>query len=282
MSRKLLHFVNDPESNMNVVIKDLTNPYHLEKFGSLIRGRIPVKSGSSTLAIGDHLLFFNDLGRTIGKDGYFDHQSPKMLLKDSKYEYSRRVWAKGQIELFKPLSFGQEYECQEKVKYLRRIRGDHYVCLERLILGRNGESMLRELRTLAYTNSMPKAAKAVENRDQDGVSMGTFTFKDLDIVIYSQLSSNPHRIHWDRGYGQTVEGYRDIVVQGPFALQVLLKYAESAFHRPITKVEYRNYNFIYPDTEIEVRLCQRPGLNQVLMSDAKRPEIVFLQAVVST
>ncbi|QLL33388.1 hypothetical protein HG536_0E02990 [Torulaspora globosa] len=266
---------------MNEVVKDVINPHHLEKFSGLIRGRIPGKLSSHSLAIGDHLLFFNALNRTIGRDGYFDHQSPKNLLKDPRYEYLRRVWAKGQIELLRPLSLGQEYACRESLKFIKRIRGDHYVCLERLIVGSNGESLLRELRTLAYTNSPPRTRNATETAVRNGASLGTFTFRDLDIIIYGQLSCNPHRIHWDRRYSQAVEGYRDIIVQGPFALQVLLKFAEDAIGSSITKVEYRNYNYIYPDTEVEVNLLPGQGQYRVCMNDARRPEVMFVQAVVS-
>lgn len=265
---------------MNWVVKDLLNPHHLEKFNGLIRGRIPGKLSSASLAIGDHLLFFNALNTTIGRDGYFDHQSPQNLLKDPRYTYLRRVWAKGQIELLKPLPLGEEYACRESLRFVKRIRDDHYVCLERLIVGSTGESLLREMRTLAYTNSPPKTRNTIV-QDGDGASLGTFTFKDLDIVIYGQLSSNPHRIHWDRRYCHDVESYRDIIVQGPFALQVLLKFAEAAIGSPVTKVEYRNYNCIYPDTEVEVKLLPRQGQYQVCMNDAKRPEVIFLQAVVS-
>ncbi|QLQ80945.1 hypothetical protein HG537_0E03000 [Torulaspora globosa] len=263
---------------MNEVIKDVINPHHLAKFSGLIRSRIPGMFSARSLAIGDHLLFFNGLNSAIGRDGYFDHQSPRNLLKDPNCVYLRRVWAKGQIEVLKPLSLGQEYACRESVRFIKRIRSDHYVCLERMIVGSSGESLVRELRTLAYTNLPPRTRNT---SGIDGTSLGTFTFQDLDIIIYGQLSSNPHRIHWDRRYSLAVEGYRDIIVQGPFALQVLLKFAEAAIGSPITKVEYRNYNCIYADTEVEVKLLPRQGQYQVCMRDAKRPEIIFLQAMVS-
>lgn len=214
-------------------------------------------------------------------DGYFDHQSPRRLLKDEKYRYLRRVWAKGTIDVLKPLKLNHEYQCQERIEYIKRIRGDHYVCIERSIFGSVGDKVLKELRTLVYTNSPAMDQTPVKIDRGDGTLIGKFTFKDLDIVIYGGLSSNPHRIHWDRVYSQTVEGYRDIIVQGPFALQILLKFAQCFVESPITRVSYRNYNYIYPDTDIDVCLVVENGQYRIWMSDSKMPEIILLEATIS-
>jgi 3-methylfumaryl-CoA hydratase len=44
---------------------------------------------------------------------------------------------------------------------------------------------------------------------------------------YSALTFNSHRIHYDRDYARDVEGYGDLVVQGPLTATLMLDTLES-------------------------------------------------------
>lgn len=263
---------------MQRIIKDLLNPYHLERYGNLIGGRIPHISTPKSLSIGEHLLYFNPVSKQLGTDGYYDDQSPGMILKDANLKYSRRVWAQGTIDVAGPLEFNREYKCQEKLQFIKKVRGDHYVCIERLISGDDKQMLLRETRTLAYTNSLARESTSISIDSSDSISIGSFTFQKMDIVIYGQLSLNPHRIHWDRTYSCEKEGYKNIIVQGPFALQVLLRYAQNYIQSPVSQVRYRNYNYIYPNTRVEILVRSSSKNYQVWMRDSENRDIVFLKA----
>ena len=52
----------------------------------------------------------------------------------------------------------------------------------------------------------------------------------VSLFRYSALTFNPHRIHYDRGYATTVEGYPGLVVHGPYSQQCLLDFARD--HMP--------------------------------------------------
>lgn len=236
--------------NLRWTIRDKINHLQLERFNSLTSDRISADQKSHHLNLGDNLLFFNPVQRQLSRDGYLDYQTPSCLLNDETIRWKRRVWARGEMKMFKPLKIGQEYDCQEKVKFLKKVGSNYYVSLERLISDSNQQKSLCELRTLVYTNS--PVSDAIDKLGIPGEQIGTFKFSDLDIVTYGHLSLNSHRVHWDRNYCQEVEGYKDIIVQGPFAVQILMAFARHHFNKPITNVSYKNVNFIYPETEMEV------------------------------
>lgn len=259
-------------------IRDLLNPYHLARFRSLIKSRVPFVDIGKTLDVGEHLLYFNPVTTNLGTDGYFDDQSPRAISGDPGLKYLRRVWAQGTIDVARPLLLSQSYTCRESLQYIKKIGGDHYVGTERLVLGEDSNTLLRETRTLAYTNALAKDYTLRQIDWRNSISLGSFTFNELDIVMYGQLSLNPHRIHWDHNYAREVEGYKTIIVQGPFALQILLAFAQGYVKRPITHVKYRNYNYIYSGTEVEILLCRLNDKIEVWLRDPKNEKIVFLKA----
>jgi 3-methylfumaryl-CoA hydratase len=58
----------------------------------------------------------------------------------------------------------------------------------------------------------------------------TIEVDPVSLFRYSALTFNPHRIHYDRGYATTTEGYPGLVVHGPYSQQCLLDFARD--HMP--------------------------------------------------
>lgn len=56
---------------------------------------------------------------------------------------------------------------------------------------------------------------------------------------YSALTFNSHRIHYDAPYATAVEGYPDLVVQGPLTATLLCGLASRRLDSPLTSVEFR-------------------------------------------
>ena len=146
--------------------------------------------------------------------------------------------------------------------------------------------LLEELRTLIYTDSNPQERTTTTLiTDSAGETIGTFNFKEMDIIRYSQLTLNPHRIHWDKDYCRGTEGYRDIIVQGPFSLQVLLRIFEQYLKRQchdtnISQIKYKNTAPLYPGTMITIHLLPGSTPNQYLLS-MRDPTNVYLEAYVT-
>ena len=56
---------------------------------------------------------------------------------------------------------------------------------------------------------------------------------------YSALTFNAHRIHYDEPYATAVEGYPDLVVQGPLTATLLCELARARSGRPIRGLRFR-------------------------------------------
>ena len=56
---------------------------------------------------------------------------------------------------------------------------------------------------------------------------------------YSALTFNAHRIHYDRPYATGVEGYPDLVVQGPLDRHAALRACSSRAALPVRVFEFR-------------------------------------------
>ncbi|CAB4252354.1 similar to Saccharomyces cerevisiae YHR067W HTD2 Mitochondrial 3-hydroxyacyl-thioester dehydratase involved in fatty acid biosynthesis [Maudiozyma barnettii] len=265
--------------------KDLTSLYHVKNFQNLVSDQLLFlhnKPPIGHLNINEHFLFFNRTNKNLSKDGYFKDISPEQLMPKYKDQaFKRRMWAKGSIIQYEPLKFNHEYTCLEHVKNVKSYRGDTFVSINRDIVDINRQvKLLTEIRTLIYTNSIPRPnniIKHVNNTEADTV-IGQFTFNEMDIIRYSQLTLNPHRIHWDKIHAVQHELYDDIIVQGPFSTQILTLFAESYIGQPIHSLNYRNLNYIYPGTTVDIclRINDTDETYQFYMRDSQKPEKVYL------
>ncbi|KAG0669053.1 hypothetical protein C6P45_004193 [Maudiozyma exigua] len=271
--------------NLSWFIKDFTSSYHLKNFYNLINDQISVtnKVADQYLNINEHFLFYNRLSKELAPDGYYKDISPEQLMRKFQSQtFRRRMWARGSIEQMEPLQINKEYTCLEHVKNIRSYRSDVFVSLKRDIVDTERQTkLLSEIRTLIYTNSKPKPNNTIKqkigNFEKD-VIIGKFTFNEMDVVRYSQLTLNPHRIHWDHSYVRNHEHYKDILVQGPFSTQILTLFAEKYMNQSITKLNYRNVNYIYPGTTVDIclNINDIDDTYQFYMRDVSHPEKVYV------
>jgi 3-methylfumaryl-CoA hydratase len=67
----------------------------------------------------------------------------------------------------------------------------------------------------------------------------TITPHPVTLFRYSALTSNPHRIHYDRPYATEQEGYPGLVVHGPFTQQCLLDLLRDHTGQPVAAFSLR-------------------------------------------
>ncbi|AAS50328.1 AAL038Wp [Eremothecium gossypii ATCC 10895] len=229
------------------------------------------------LGPGEHLLFFNPRDVAASADGYHEYVTPGAIT-GAVRTFRRRMWAQGTVEWLRPLSHGVEYECTERVRFVREVGGTHYVGLQRDIADGAGTA-LRELRTLAYATGAPDGPR------REAVAVpATCTGCVLEhevVAAYSRLTLNPHRIHLDRKYCAS-EGYADLVVQGPLSLQLALKTVEQQGFAGLHGVRYKNTNIMYAGTAIEVCIGVPSGGKLALwIRDAVEHDVNYLVAEVA-
>lgn len=307
-------------ADLKWIIKDYASARQLMKFYEFNHARLPGQHMQKMLSLGQHLLFCNPSFPDLNGDGYFNYQSPSTLLNEPTLKYQRRMWTHGEMRINGVLALETEYVCVEKIKFIKKLQDCHVVGIERVLAPSNEYSrnvtnahlnlelgsqnhasasnivsrsdsiskrpnVATEIRYMMYMN---KAAnpEPLEISPYQGMieTIGTFTFTDLDILRYTQLTLNPHRIHWDRDYCRKIEGFKNIIVPGPFTLQVILEFAKHYFKLPLTYIKYRNVNYIYAFTEVEicvVRDQENVGSTQVFMRDAKIKSKIYVTSVVS-
>ncbi|CDO92589.1 unnamed protein product [Kluyveromyces dobzhanskii CBS 2104] len=192
------------------------------------------------------------------------------------------MWVQGSIEFKNPLLAGW-HSCQEDLKFIKELKKDHFVALKRTVRDENGTEVANEQRTLIYTKQPVAETSAKLRQLQHFKNTYVVTFTDIDIMEYSSFSSNPHRIHWDRDYTRNVEGYRDIIVQGPFLVQFVIDYCEHLFGRSVSSIKYKNTCHVYAGTDVEVchNGLESDGKANVVLRDAKNPQKVYFESKVA-
>ncbi|CCK68903.1 hydroxyacyl-thioester dehydratase HTD2 KNAG_0B04680 [Huiozyma naganishii CBS 8797] len=224
----------------------------VKNFNELVGG---VNVSSNGTQLGEHLLYFNPMWKPLSQDGYFQCITPSELLQDHTLRYKRRVWAGGTLQQNGPLRYMTQYNCEEVISSIKTLKSGTFVTMKRQIRDtQSSVTVIKELRTLLYTNKSPQVITYPVGQEIFS-PFAKFTFHEMDVIQYSQLTLNPHRIHWDKLYCQNVEKYKDIVVQGPFILQIMLRsIKEHSFLGAvdIATIKYRNVNFVYPETELQI------------------------------
>ncbi|SCU84792.1 LAMI_0C08900g1_1 [Lachancea mirantina] len=265
--------------------RDVVTAAPLLKLDKLLQSKIPQinNRAAGKILLGDHFLYFNPASVSLSPDGYFSQITPQNLLNDD-ISFRRRLWAFGSLKSYEPLAWNRQYECFETIQYVKKIRGDYFVKMLRTISNVDTQNLvLTEERALIYTNSKPQLPKLNGTQPPNlNHQRCTFTFRDLDVVRYSALTFNPHRIHWDRDYCLNQEGYKNLIVQGPLLLQTLLRVLQLQMRFEICSVKYKNSNYVYVDQEVAVMVGEPDAQGQcgAILCDAQNPSVHFLNATI--
>lgn len=275
--------MNGAHSALKWGFKELVSDAPLTRFQSMFSERMPLKltqghTGLQTLSPGDHLLYFNPQRETLDVDGYFKYQTPAALL-HRPLAFKRRMWALGAMSFKNPLRIGHSYECIETIKFVKKIRQDYYVGINRQIFEPSSNvSFVDEFRTLVYTDSAPAPISPAAAHMQNPVSSVRLTFYESDVFRYSSLTFNPHRVHWDHKYCTEVEGYSSPIVQGPFIVHALLKYAQCLGVR-VGAVKYKNSQYLSSGSTVEMCIAAPvEGRCEAHVRDPQAPNIIFCKA----
>jgi 3-methylfumaryl-CoA hydratase len=140
----------------------------------------------------------------------------------------RRMFAGGEIRSYAPLRCGELATRRTRVLDSQQKEG-RTGTLTFVTVGhevsQHGRLVIAEQQSIVYRElASPPAAPNLADAPQDSEP----TAEDADWTIdvtptllfrFSALTYNAHRIHYDRDYAQTVEGYPGLVTHGP--LQVL-------------------------------------------------------------
>lgn len=158
--------------------------------------------------------------RTLGSDGHARRGGflPPVPL-------PRRMYAGGRMTFESPLVVGEAIRRDSTVLSVQPKEGRSgqlvFVTVRHEI--RAGDRLLvTEEQDLVYRDIVPYAPAAPVLPEHEPAWTRTIEPDPVLLFRFSALTFNPHRIHYDRSYVTSVEGYPALVVHGPLTAILLL------------------------------------------------------------
>jgi 3-methylfumaryl-CoA hydratase len=166
----------------------------------------------------------------------------------------RRMWAGGRLEIRRALTVGENAARKSTIKTIAVKQGRSgtlvFVTVLHEISDQRGLAIVEE-QDLVYRD-VAAAASVTPVRPEPFGETGTHSRLVVpDPVLlfrYSALTFNGHRIHYDRDYATSVEGYAGLVVHGPLIATLLLALLER--ERPHVHVRHFSFKAISPLIDI--------------------------------
>ncbi|TMV08354.1 FAS1-like dehydratase domain-containing protein [Arenibacterium halophilum] len=197
---------------------------------------------------GWHWLYFNPFvqRRNIGDDGH-----PKRGGFLPAVALPRRMWAGGRLTYHQPLTLGTEAEKVSEILNVKAKTGRAgslvFVTVQHRLL-QNGALCIEEEQDIVYREAAaPGAPRPAPAPAPDNASRSEVVTPDPVLLFrYSALTSNGHRIHYDRTYARDEEDYRDLVVHGPLTATLLQGFATAGKGR-LARFEFRGMAPLFVD-----------------------------------
>ena len=142
----------------------------------------------------------------------------------------RRMWAASDIRFRAPLKLGALVTKTMTVSDISLKEGKSGALIFVKVDNdysdaKSGTRLLEETQTLVYRD-LPGAdepAPAGKPAPEGAAWSSAYTIDEAMMFRYSAVTFNAHRIHYDREYTRTQEGYPDILVQGQLSATLMLR-----------------------------------------------------------
>jgi 3-methylfumaryl-CoA hydratase len=159
--------------------------------------------------------------------------------------YPRRMFAGARLQWHRPLRIGTPAKRQATVRDVV-LKSGKSGSLAFVTVGlrfmQDGALCVEEEQDIVYREPGGPVAAPVAT-SWPSVPEGSWTRvlqPDSRLLFrFSALTFNAHRIHYDRGYAQAVEGYPGLVVHGPLTALLLAQEAQRAAKRPLRAFSFR-------------------------------------------
>lgn len=247
------------------LVEDALSPVPARRLQAVL-DREPSLGQGDALPPAWHWAYFADEVRQsdIGPDG---HERLGLFLPPAPFH--RRMWAGSELTLHGPLTLGLPARRRSTILAVEfKVGRTGDLCFVRVLHEISQQDALRveEVQTVVYRDrGLPMAAL---RQPGDPIPAGFFVHDDVQLFRFSAVTHNGHRIHWDRDFCRTVEGYPDLVVHGPL-LAVHLSEALRAGHAaPPRRFAFRVVAPVLVTTPVRVELAGG-GTARVLRSDGQ-------------
>ncbi|MEM8563139.1 MAG: MaoC family dehydratase N-terminal domain-containing protein [Pseudomonadota bacterium] len=138
----------------------------------------------------------------------------------------RRMWAASEVAFHEPVCIGEELERVSRIDSVEFKPGrSGKLCFVTVSheIRREGRLAIRERQQLVYRERVSRSS-ASARRAPEYTAQWTRLVKIDPVLLfrYSAITFNSHRIHYDRDYAVTREGYDGLVLQAPLAATLMV------------------------------------------------------------
>jgi 3-methylfumaryl-CoA hydratase len=140
------------------------------------------------------------------------------------------MWAGSRVQFHHPLKAGEQacrHSTVHDVQLKQGASGEMvFVTVRHEVQGEGGQVALSELQDIVYRADPQPGAPPAAPQPAPGAPQWQRTLVPDEVMLfrYSALTFNAHRIHYDRPYATSVEGYPGLVVHGPLIATLLLSH----------------------------------------------------------
>ena len=194
----------------------------------------PLPKQGEPIPPGWHLVYFLPTWRkaTLGADGL-----PTAGGVLPKMPFPRRMYAGTGLTFHDAIRVGDALKRETELTDISLRSGSTgpliFTTQTRRIFTPRGLAIVEENHAVFLDQVKPGEKSGVPKRDappSDTPWRRMITADPVTLFRYSALTFNPHRIHYDRTYAMSVEGYPGLVVHGPYSQQCLIDLARD--HNP--------------------------------------------------
>jgi 3-methylfumaryl-CoA hydratase len=219
-----------------------------------------------------HWLYFLPMARQseIGPDGHAKCGGflPPVPL-------PRRMWAGSRIDFHAPLRIGQALQRSSHIEDVRLKEGRTGALVfvnVRHEIRADGQLAITDRHDIVYREMPQPGEAAPAGVPAPANAQWTRQIVPDDVLLfrYSALTFNGHRIHYDRRYVTTVEGYPGLVVHGPLIATLLLDLLRRELpHATVTHFAFKAVSPIFDVAPFH--LCGRREDNHTVRLWARTP-----------
>lgn len=156
----------------------------------------------------------------------------------------RRVFGAGTLRVLEPVVPERSYHRRSRVTAVSIRQGSSgpliIITIEHT-LSDDGRPVLDETNQILYidANTPPRLPDPDRSQPPPPDPVRIVTPDEIMLFRFSALTFNSHRIHYDRTYATEVEGYPDLVVQGPLTAVLLAIVASETLGQVLTAFQFR-------------------------------------------
>jgi 3-methylfumaryl-CoA hydratase len=208
----------------------------------------------------------------------FGAETPKSMLRADGFpglgvafpqiDAKRLVAAGRKIDARKSLHIGQAFTRTSRVSAIIPKTTPHgpitIVKVEHTISDQqNGTVLLSEEQTYILLDQTYVEPPVAPTPSGDFQIIKTVIPDDLMLFQFSALSFNSHKIHLDRDYARTAEGYPDLVVNGGLTTLLMTELARAEWGEDIRQLTVRNIAPLFANRPIHLARCVTDETNAI-------------------